>query len=1036
MICSMTIEDCNRRFLEYAEMKVLEARTSPPLRPLPLLFFALDETYLPADVETQLRERMEQIVSWIRERNDQKLKSIAYVVALLFIKDIFYNSDGSDYWCAIASINHIQPNEARDFFAFLLDKKRHYGVGAPYINSRDLFICLGIDNEQLGRTARDYSEFFCYHCPFLRVQDGRGATSARLGRNEKVAEWSDDEMQRFMGVSWQDLYNLRDNMSEKCRGLSERFISMYSCGSSRAKGELDNLCFDGHPYVHALLRNAPHEYLLSLKAVASFSEDQVAPPEIVETWPWIRHLWNLGGVRSVFELICERVDDTESLFYRMKGKDFTFRYRGRAYSLSNGDLLDYVPDIGQIYPLPEIRGELSNGFSMFVRKASRYQALPILPDTIDYGSELLLCRRKTEAISLCLSSRERILTPDETRATSLSSHVVDVYYVSNEWFEAGNRIVDLFLPAKGFNFRLKMVEGVTLSGEGVLGQCSVPDVPSSFVCDVRGCYLSGQPRIISEKDVEIRACNGRTCLTPLGDFASACCKNDAPVQRFDIYFVPKDWRDRGHNIQDVLKCHPEYEPYYFASADRRCTFFPISVSDDISDLTEMFCLEIKIPSRMAYWVNGGNRTLRCLSKYDDFREWRALGQFSGPKHIGACFDEDRWVYLLNEREDREYIPYQQSDMYEWLGRRSWNSDFCLHDGEHMRIVADTETDRHVLFDGFYTPVRYSFDVPECEGGISFYCHDKLKSQVCLSIERVFASEREVLLSSVRICDVSGLIDKGYGRCIIPINLSEACELECSLTCSQETKSRRLRFVPNNQSWHERKHWTTSLRSEYRRKLRDKDRIKHIVSNRLNAAADDLFENIFSVRKNRYAAPQRIRKLTREGYILADGSLFHPNAEQTLYQDDLSLIERASSALERISCFSLCVTDEKEFSFFWSEIHKLLKEFDHEYPARLLTLGVIDSQDIGSGNKVRGVASWILQVAKCCYRRKQTYHARHLLMAFIIFLLVNDKRNHSHVISPSLYRCVSDSEFNDDVLLTCIFYIKRLSDFYPSKTVLL
>lgn len=244
----------------------------------PLYVYALDPYYLSDDVCKIIEENKEDIAEWVRQRVNIDNKTLPIV--LYVVRKFFERGRGDNYWaCAglgnISSIIEVCGNQ-------LLDDT--------------LLKDMGIHNEQLKRNDNDYYDWFLYNCPFLSTEEA-GETASRLRNNRKVKV--DPIIQEFLSnLDWTELCDLHDNhpcqLQQRFSDVAEEFIEENVANDAQYPDSLDRLGFE-KAYIHALLKYAPLEYLLSLKAlITGGNKDGDEYRACVRIWPWLERLWGIA----------------------------------------------------------------------------------------------------------------------------------------------------------------------------------------------------------------------------------------------------------------------------------------------------------------------------------------------------------------------------------------------------------------------------------------------------------------------------------------------------------------------------------------------------------------------------------------------------------------------------------------------------------------------------------------------------------------------------------------------------------------------
>lgn len=1038
----------------------------------PLFIYALDEQFLPKEAVSAISSNLDEILGWGTSFRNcekyyegcwiEKIKKFPLALILYHVRQIYNNSNGMDVWKAVGD-----GIDAQSTFGLILDcdsglgarktkflscVTEEYGITRSYRNKSGLILnddilkALGChDNQKEGNKASyDYTEFFRYNCPFLRVENGVGDGAGRLKNNKLILEWDNDGLDYLMNMSWQEICSGVNDIKKLCSAIAQDFIREHESSNDHFPGEANHLCFES-AYIHVLLKNAPVEYFLSLKAITSGDETEL-PNNVRDCFHWLEPLWNQAHDKTSINLWTDKTEQGEErLLYKLRGKSVRFCYMEHEFIWKSGTWMDFdalcIP--ANILPsgvkFPEIEGVAP---LVFIRKPNRYVARLISPDQYEAGEsgvELLICRRICENVIVVLEERQ--LTPDCVRPTSDSSYAMDVYQVQEEWFAESKHEVHLSIG--GQPFVMKKLEGMFLEGAGLLEGASVFGKSSSYVVDQRGCCVhhTGTARVVENDSVKVSCGEFGDILKPQKTFAHIRYQNDNPNQIFDIQFVPNEWRELIPSIEQVLAKHPDYEQNYFKSADRGHTFCPIPMDSSGDVLEKMLLVEIGRPSSMAYWSNGSEKSFSCLNDIEECKKWCMLGQYSGMQKACAA---GSMVRLMTKVEDEvvTYVPYGQTEVYKWLVERQWIQQehynaAKLNDGSRMRVVAHCEDQRQILFDGFYMPVRASFEVDQSEGSISFYCHEHCKSKMHLSMIRF--DNRIQVLHPTLVCELpeDNLVSHEHGCYSYVLDVHDECDIECSLMQLDERKIIQIiHFTPNSQNWHSRRDWSARFFKNYN--------IREAMNCANCKEIDNLLMGIMSVRpRGGGARPMCIRDISiSEGalnYVLEDGKTLQQRDNLVFYQDDVNTIATCADFL----CNFVCAEEGKrfdaitEFNILLMEVQLIFKNASKNYTKTQSKLGIISFAEIQSPSvwRVRGAASWILQLAKYNYQKGRIMLARYLMLAFIRLVFKQKSPPGNHILSANAYNCIN--AFMDQIIphTLCFFigYAKNVRDLYPSLT---
>lgn len=342
----------------------------------PLYLYALDKDYLPGEAITLIERNLDEILSWGNEfrcaekwqegESIGKLGCFPLVLILYHIYRFYCYSNGSDIWNAIRDgvgsassfglVLGCSIGLGKRKQRFLCDMMKEYGE--KLILNDTILKALFIHDDQMGYEAYDYGEFFRYHCPFLKAEN-QGQAAARLKVNERVFNCIPAELSLTM-VTWTEICE-RDDSGEwvtDCRRIARDIIEQ-CCGDQpqvHDNGRLHPVC--GNSYVHALLKYAPMEYFLSLKALCS-DDGEGGKATALEKWPWLEELWGQGKLCVDFSWRLHYVEKDKLDFLLCSSLEETIL-------LKQGDVKGtfYRPQIDREY-LARVRFDLSKPIDVY-----------------------------------------------------------------------------------------------------------------------------------------------------------------------------------------------------------------------------------------------------------------------------------------------------------------------------------------------------------------------------------------------------------------------------------------------------------------------------------------------------------------------------------------------------------------------------------------------------------------------------------------------------------------------------------------------
>lgn len=274
------------KFLNKVHSDLLEEwEKGSPVKPL--YVYALDPRYMPDFAFRTISDNIEEIQKWTPVRREWRIKDKALTLILYHIRVFFESSNGRDIW---RCLNEVGVQDAgNSVFSTVLDVERQNSILKSYyyfLFDALLLKELGAHDTQKGKKSKDYRDWMRYNCPFLQ----KSSQSKRLKRNEIVM--NDPTMQDFLSMDWADVLEYEDmQLAEMISAVAQNFIDQNEREDAPYSDSLSCLGL-AKPYIHALLRNAPVEYILSLKALESSNMDN-SYSACMERWPWLKSLWGV-----------------------------------------------------------------------------------------------------------------------------------------------------------------------------------------------------------------------------------------------------------------------------------------------------------------------------------------------------------------------------------------------------------------------------------------------------------------------------------------------------------------------------------------------------------------------------------------------------------------------------------------------------------------------------------------------------------------------------------------------------------------------
>ncbi|MCQ2366072.1 MAG: hypothetical protein MJ056_02750 [Akkermansia sp.] len=321
-----------------AHKKLLnEWKSGKPVKPL--YVYALDPNYLSDDVCKIIKDNIGKIAAWTAKDNSCVIASIALALILYQTRIFFEKGDGRNYWSCL-DIGQNRDSRQSPFGWALgvdsgCDKNKAFIVKdyIGYIQADERLRELGIhDDQQLNENedeeieAYDYFVWFLFNCPFLSTEEA-GVAAGRLENNKKVK--TDPIIQYFLSnLNWAKLCDLHDNhpcqLQQMFSAVAEEFIEENVANDAQYPDSLDRLGSE-KAYIHALLKYAPLEYLLSLKAlITGGGKDSDEYRACVRIWPWLERLWGIAPSENDIGYVWHLHPGDNGTFYpciQIKGLD-------------------------------------------------------------------------------------------------------------------------------------------------------------------------------------------------------------------------------------------------------------------------------------------------------------------------------------------------------------------------------------------------------------------------------------------------------------------------------------------------------------------------------------------------------------------------------------------------------------------------------------------------------------------------------------------------------------------------------------------
>lgn len=297
--------DEETRILNATHDKLLqEWKNGAPVKPL--FFYALDNNYFSENAYQIIHNRLKEIAVWRPKDDANKIKFKALALILYHIRVFFESGNGNNIWDCLkkkgvldarnsvfGNILGLGSNDSETEKTKKQNKKSELikEIVSPYedfLFNDTILKELGTHDKQKGEKSEEYRDWMRYHCPFLQ----KNSQSRRLKRNEIVM--NDPTMQDFLSMDWADVIEYGDmQLAEMISAVAQNFVKQNERDDAPYPDSISCLGLPpelAEPYIHALFRNAPVEYILSLKALESNNTDN-AYSACIERWPWLKSLW-------------------------------------------------------------------------------------------------------------------------------------------------------------------------------------------------------------------------------------------------------------------------------------------------------------------------------------------------------------------------------------------------------------------------------------------------------------------------------------------------------------------------------------------------------------------------------------------------------------------------------------------------------------------------------------------------------------------------------------------------------------------------
>lgn len=281
-----------------------EWKNGAPVKPL--FFYALDNNYFSENAYQIIHNRLKEIAVWRPKDDANKIKFKALALILYHIRVFFESGNGNNIWDCLkkkgvldarnsvfGNILGLGSNDSETEKTKKQNKKSELikEIVSPYedfLFNDTILKELGTHDKQKGEKSEEYRDWMRYHCPFLQ----KNSQSRRLKRNEIVM--NDPTMQDFLSMDWADVIEYGDmQLAEMISAVAQNFVKQNERDDAPYPDSISCLGLPpelAEPYIHALFRNVPVEYILSLKSLESNNTDN-AYSACIERWPWLKSLW-------------------------------------------------------------------------------------------------------------------------------------------------------------------------------------------------------------------------------------------------------------------------------------------------------------------------------------------------------------------------------------------------------------------------------------------------------------------------------------------------------------------------------------------------------------------------------------------------------------------------------------------------------------------------------------------------------------------------------------------------------------------------
>ena len=640
---------------------------------LPLFIYALDKDVLPdaeykniesnrqriADVWSPLVEREERTVFWHDYYDDREdIKDVAFILLLYHVRKFFEEGNGMNYWDVLGGGNpgqqalstfHAVWGATKSVFEWMLLNGDRGKIMSDYyeiIFFEPFLRDIGAHDEQ--GNSLDFRDFFRYHIPFLSGDDDQGGKSLRFKVNANVCDLleeydSDEDNVLFCSdSSWDRLLCLSDDELRKHAGdvagrlIANQLDEMGDLPERRPDKRLRPIVTDS-PYLHALLRRAPMEYFLSLKALRS-SDDDENKKQAVGRWKWLASLWGKGK-RAVLNCILAKRGDDERIGFKVLGAELKFdgqKYPcGSVIAALNPDKIRSRRN--EMVPMPEV---VCGNFAepqLFFRPQNQRNATHLEPrskqeeaDIATWGELILVTSGERPGIGIS----DGLVQPNVTERRVLNDGMnVRAYAVAanTEWFRnretvtidiGGRRIVwnkpqSLFIDSKW------LVDDIREWRSGNYHARLVPDG-----CVVKNCekfsIRRGSTQTENGKEVTMRCSNGR-------QFERYTFKHGTRgwdfivVRKQDFGYIKPAWRH-------ALGLSPEEQRTVVERLDRGSellVFRPGNQSFRNPD-GQLLLLSRELRYGLACWETEECDQYRfdCISDFSSLRQWGSIREFT------------------------------------------------------------------------------------------------------------------------------------------------------------------------------------------------------------------------------------------------------------------------------------------------------------------------------------------------------------------------------------------------------------------------